>query len=174
MPVDINPSELFNAPIPGESLTRTPGGSPWERPSQFADKDEAAEYLFTELTRPEKARKLVAMVEVGAPVEMLAKGVLFKGFMDGKWTPDTALLLTKVTMGIILGIAKKGGVKESEITYRNPGAVKDEMDFFKRIDEKSGGKIREKYQSSQVKPEITEVISESESSGKPMSLMEKL
>lgn len=169
---DISKHNPFSAPIPGESLTRPKGGSPWERPAQFADKDEAAEYLFTELTKPKKAQKLVALLQTGASAEMLAKGVIFKGFQDGKWTPDVGIMLSRIAMGMILSIGKKAGLSDDEITIHNPNLIKQDMDFFKRVDEKTNGKLTEK--AGQRSKSMVQSIQESTTNASPMNLMEKL
>ena len=37
-------TDRFDAPIPGQSLTNTPGNYPWEHTPQYTDVMEAAEY----------------------------------------------------------------------------------------------------------------------------------
>ena len=44
---------IFDAPIPGQSLTDTPGNSPWEHPPQFSNVNDAAEYVWNTLHEPE-------------------------------------------------------------------------------------------------------------------------
>ena len=36
----------FDAPVPGQGLTDTPGNYPWEHPPQFTDTGEAADYVW--------------------------------------------------------------------------------------------------------------------------------
>ena len=43
----------FDAPVPGQSLTDTPGNYPWEHPPQFTDPEEASEYIWQMLHRKE-------------------------------------------------------------------------------------------------------------------------
>ena len=40
---------IFDAPIPGESLTDTPGNASWEHPPQFTNVNEAAEHIWDKL-----------------------------------------------------------------------------------------------------------------------------
>lgn len=169
--VDVSKHDPFNAPIPGESLTKSMGSAPWEQSPQFADKDDAAEYIFTKLTSPSQMNKVVSLIEVGVPVETVAKGMLLSGFQEGKWTPDVALLLGRVTMSMIISIAKKAGVKDADIKYGNPKKIQKEMDFFKKLDESTGGKLKEKRAS---RASIPAMVEESIESAEPISLMEKL
>ena len=39
----------FDAPIPGQSLTDTPGNAKWEHPPQFTDVEEASEHVWDRL-----------------------------------------------------------------------------------------------------------------------------
>ena len=50
----INP---FDAPVPGQSLTDTPGNYGWEHPPQFADIEGAAEYVYNRLQKKENTMK---------------------------------------------------------------------------------------------------------------------
>ena len=48
----------FDAPIPGQSLTDTPGNAKWEHPPQFVKVDEAAEYIWDRLHEKKFYHKL--------------------------------------------------------------------------------------------------------------------
>ena len=41
-----SPYNEFEAPIPGQSLTDTPGNAPWEHPPQFTDQCSMQVYLL--------------------------------------------------------------------------------------------------------------------------------
>lgn len=102
---------LFDRPIPGQSLTKEPGSAPWEHPPQFARPEDALEYLFETLSQPRNALQLVMVLKKGMPVEWLAKTIVMDGFTKGKWTPDVGLLILKTVMRIIISIAVLKGVK---------------------------------------------------------------
>lgn len=113
----------FSAPIPGESLTKPMGGASYERPPQFADPDQALEYLFTTLTDPKAVAMTVHILESGGTVEAIARTILFKGFMDGKWSVDLALLISRILVPMIAVIAVKAGIPESKLKIKNPDAA---------------------------------------------------
>ena len=102
----------FDAPIPGQSLTDTPGNYPWEHPPQYTDTSEAADFVWDRLHRPEFAEQMIAMLDAGIPVEALGRIIIFNGFMEGKWTPDVAFIIAEPimkmigTMGLAAGIEK--------------------------------------------------------------------
>ena len=91
----------FDAPIPGQGLTDEPGNYPWEHPPQFTDPDEAAEFVWDRLHRPEFMEQVLAMLDAGIPVEALGRIIIFNGFMEGKWTPDVAFIIAEPVMKMI-------------------------------------------------------------------------
>ena len=100
----------FDAPIPGQSLTDTPGNYPWEHPAQFADPEEASEYIWDRLHADDFAEQVVAMLDAKIPVEAIARVILFGGFLEGKFSPDVAFLITKPVMQMITVLGATAGV----------------------------------------------------------------
>ena len=49
----------FDAPIPGQSLTDTPGNYPWEHPPKTVDPEQALDKFWNRLTDPEVAEEIV-------------------------------------------------------------------------------------------------------------------
>lgn len=91
----------LDGPIPGMSLAKTPGESPWERPPQFTAVEDAMEYLYKELLRPKKYKPLIHLLKKKVPLEAVAKTILFAGFMEGKWTYDMVVLMAKPTLQML-------------------------------------------------------------------------
>ena len=108
-------SELLNAPIPGQSLTATPGGPPYEKPVQFPSPEDATEFIFDQLTKPRNSKKVGLALKAGLSCESLARTTVFAGFMEGKWTPDTALLISRPVLYMIASIGKRMGIKNLKI-----------------------------------------------------------
>ena len=100
----------FDAPVPGQSLTDTPGNYPWEHPAQFVDPEEASEYIWDRLHADDFAEQVVAMLDAKIPVEAIARVILFGGFLEGKFSPDVAFLITKPVMQMITVIGATAGV----------------------------------------------------------------
>lgn len=113
-----------NHPIPGQSLTRTPNSSPAQQPPQFADPNDALEYLFEKLTEPRMTTRLLILLKHDVPVEFIARAILFQGFTSGKWTPDVALLILKTTMRMIISIAR---LKKVKVKIFNPDKEQDDF-----------------------------------------------
>ena len=101
---------IFDAPIPGQSLTDTPGNSPWEHPPQFAEVDEAAEYIWDRLHTEEVLDQVITLLRNDIPVEALARMILFGGFSEGKWTPDVAELIKPPLSAFFIILAKEENI----------------------------------------------------------------
>ena len=95
----VNP---FDAPIPGQSLTDRPGNAAWEHPPQFAEPNEALEYIHGRLMDIEGAARVAMMLETGIPVEAIARTIVFAGFMEGKFSPDVGFLILETVMKMIM------------------------------------------------------------------------
>lgn len=105
----------FKAPIPGQSLTAAPGSAAYQRPPQFADPDEALEYVFDAITKPRNVMQMITVLESGATCESLARTLVFQGFAAGKWSPDVALLIARPVLYLIVALAKRKKVKNLRI-----------------------------------------------------------
>ena len=102
----------FDAPIPGQSLTNTPGNYPWEHPSQFAKVEDAAEYVWDRLHSEAMLDQVITLLKEGVPVEALTRMVLFGGFAEGKWNPDVAFIIAEPVMKMIATMGLTAGVEK--------------------------------------------------------------
>ena len=101
--VGVNP---FNAPIPGESLTTAPDmPKAWERPPQYTTQDKAMEAIYMEITQEDSLRKLINIINDGIPLDEIAQVILYKGYTEGKFSPDLMLLLIEPTIYLLIAIA---------------------------------------------------------------------
>ena len=108
--VGVNP---FNAPIPGESLTASPDTPrAWERPPQYTEQDEAMKAVYMELTRNSTLKELIKLIDDGIPLDEIAQVVLYKGYTEGKFTPDMMLMLAEPTMYLLIAIADYADIKD--------------------------------------------------------------
>ena len=106
----VNP---FNAPIPGESLTTAPDmPKAWEQPSQYTDQSKAMEAVYMELTEEDTLRKLINMINDGTPLDQIAQVTLYKGYTEGKFSPDLMLMLIEPTLYLLIAIADYAEIKD--------------------------------------------------------------
>ena len=94
----------LDTPVPGQSLTDTPGNYPWEHPPRFTEADEAADHLWNRMSEPEFAEQIIAMLDAGVPVEAIGRVVLFGGFVKGTFNPDVAFIIAEPVMKMIATI----------------------------------------------------------------------
>lgn len=89
--------DMFNAPIPGQSLTTEPKGYPWERPPEITDPEEAIQYHLARLSEPDMLEGILDLIEVDElDVKTLTAGIMRGAVASGMHTIDVALLVAPV------------------------------------------------------------------------------
>jgi hypothetical protein len=131
----------FDAPIPGESLTDTPGNAKWEHPPQFTKVEEASEYIWDRLHDEKLLDQIITMLKNKVPVEALARVVLFGGFTEGKWSPDLAILLAEIVFKQIMAIGIKAGIKNIKVFTNDQSNNKFHNSFAKFKSSKEKAKM---------------------------------
>ena len=129
------PNNPFDAPVPGQSLTDKPGNAPWEHPPQYTNTAEAADFIWEQLSTPEFAEQVIAMLDAGIPIEAIARVILFGGFTEGKWSPDVAFIIAEPVMKMIATVGMLGGVKNFRISLEdmtNENELSSIMDIKKK------------------------------------------
>ena len=132
----------FSAPIPGQSLTDEPGNYPWEHAPLITDPEQATEFIWDRLHKPEFAEQVIAMLDAGIPVEALGRVILFGGFMEGKFSPDVAFIIAQPVMEMIASMGVAAGVEKfrmsmSDLTNNKQMTeiikIKQEKEEFEKI-----------------------------------------
>ena len=103
---------LFDAPIPGQSLTAEVGARPWQQPAQYTTVEDAFEYYAKKIIDPKINESLLDALEMGTPVSSISEILVQSGAMEGKHTIDVSILLLPVIMELIAYVAD-----ELEIEY---------------------------------------------------------
>ena len=137
----------LDTPVPGQSLTDTPGNYPWEHPPRFTEADEAADHLWNRMSEPEFAEQIIAMLDAGVPVEAIGRTVLFGGFLKGTFNPDVAFIIAEPVMKMIATIGVIAKIKNINISM-------DDMTNKKEI--KSAVRLQE--ETKRVGKEVAEAI----------------
>ena len=110
------PYNEFDAPIPGQSLTDTPGNAPWEHPPQYTNPEELLDSLYDKITDGEFTEQLIAMLDAGVPVEAIVRVIVFGGFMQGKYTPDVGFMIVEPLMKLVAAVGIRAGIKEVRLS----------------------------------------------------------
>jgi hypothetical protein len=109
----------FDAPVPGQSLTDTPGNYPWEHPPQFTDPEEATEFIWQSLHTDEFMEQIIGMLDAGVPIEAITRVIVFGGFVEGKFTPDVGFLITEPVMKMLMAIGVRAGLNNIRMSMQD-------------------------------------------------------
>ena len=129
----------FDAPIPGQSLTDTPGNYPWEHPPKTPSIEEATDYVYESIMKPENMERMFTLLRMGIPIEALVKIITFSGFLEGRWTVDTAKLLEPIVAMMVAGEAAI-----AEIPAKVNMGDAENTEFFKDMSERKRDMIQAK------------------------------
>jgi hypothetical protein len=121
----------FDAPVPGQSLTDTPGNYPWEHPPQFTDPEEATEFIWQTLHTEEFMEQVIGMLDAGVPIEAIARVIVFGGFVEGKFTPDVGFLITEPVMKMLMAIGVRAGLNNIRMSMQDITNSKQMSDIAK-------------------------------------------
>ena len=129
----------FDAPIPGQSLTDEPGNYPWEHPPKTPSIEEATDYVYESIMKPENMERMFTLLRMGIPIEALVKIITFSGFLEGRWTVDTAKLLEPIVAMMVAGEAAL-----AEIPAKVNMGDAENTEFFKDMAERKRDMIQAK------------------------------
>lgn len=105
---------MFEAAIPGQSLTTAPGRFPYERPPEISDPEEALQMHLTRLAEEDKVSSLVDMMELGIDVKTLTEGILRSAVAEGIHSVDTSLIIAPAIHEFIKQTAEDAGIEYDE------------------------------------------------------------
>ncbi len=107
----LDPTQQFDAPIPGMSLTAELGARPWQSPAQYPTVDAAIQYYMDRMTSEQFMDQLIDVVEMGIPVTDIANIIQTSSVMEGIHSVDVGVLVSPVIMEMIMFIAESADVE---------------------------------------------------------------
>lgn len=123
------PTPIFDGPIPGESLTHELGSQPDEAPPEYADPSQAYEYMAESLTTKDALTRLGIAGELGIPLDITIRAVVFAGWAEGKYTIDTMYLIYPLLLELSMELLDQMGVPYVEEAEREEDqTLKDAME----------------------------------------------
>ncbi len=151
---------MFDAPIPGMSLTHELGARPWQSPAPYPTVDKAIDYYLERMSTDEFMDQMADVLEMNVPVTTLANTIQLAGVMDGKHTVDVGMLVMPLLMEMIMLIGDNAGVKyDSGLTDAPDNTTKDTLIEAVRKE------MQQKINESEEEPEVEEVTEEEPKSG---------
>lgn len=88
--------DLFQAPIPGQSLTDEPRNSPWESPPDLNTVEEATEYYIKRLSKDTVLDDLALVFQLGGTLRNVSETLATMGTMQGVHSVDVQMLVAPV------------------------------------------------------------------------------
>ena len=138
-----NYPDIFDRPIPGQSLTDEPKNYPWEHAPQFATVEDASMQIWEGLHSDAAMEKVIILLEAGLTVEEITKVIIFAGFVEGKFNPDTGLLLTPIVAKMVLAIGKKAGIDKIKLNKPKQDETKQLIRTVIKTSPKEQDKMKE-------------------------------
>jgi|TARA_R110000822_G_scaffold66778_1_gene162979 hypothetical protein len=140
-----DPMQTFDGPIPGQALTEELGSAPHERPPQFSEPKEALQYMWEGLISEEGFKRLAIATELGVPVELIVRSLVFSGWAKGTFSFDTMLLIFGMLFDLTLRMLKEEEIphmalakrKEDDSLAKSVELLKEQRDMVKKLEEGS-------------------------------------
>jgi len=107
-------STTLNGPIPGQSLTDTPGNYPWERPPETADPTEALSMHLKKMAGPKYMESALFLMELGIPAEVVTNTTLTMAIGNGIHSVDVGLIIAPAIHKEVVSIAEMAGIEYVE------------------------------------------------------------
>lgn len=104
----------LRAPIPGMSLTKEPGNSPWEQPPLYSTPEEALGFYFQKLEDEGRVDDILFALEQGFPLETLVDSMTSVGVMEGYHTVDVKVIISPIIHEHIRILAETVGITVKE------------------------------------------------------------
>jgi hypothetical protein len=138
-------------PIPGQSLTEDPENpSPWEKPPEYTELEDALKYLFDLLIDSENYGPIMEVIADGTPLMDITQGVLFKGFTEGKWNPDLLMLLAEPVCYILMALAERADIDFIVYKGEEEGEEDDSKIFDVSMEKEKLKKLRSFSKSKEI------------------------
>ena len=107
---ELEKDPFIGTPIPGQSLTATPGSLPYEKPPMPSDPEHAYDALKQGLYQRANQRQIGHLTRAGISCETLASSMVMIAFTKGMFNPDVAEIIKPFIAVEIFKIAKDQGV----------------------------------------------------------------
>jgi len=102
---------MFDAPVPGESLTGELGAMPYEQPPQMPTVEENVDFYTSQILNPSIGGSIAAQLSKGRRVSDLAEIIVVSGVAEGRHTLDVGVLVLPVVMEMLALVGDLHGVK---------------------------------------------------------------
>ena len=96
---------MFDAAVPGQSLTSEPKNYPWENPPRMNVPEEALAYHLERLSKPKRMEAVLDALQLDIEVTTLTEGLLRNAVANGEHSIDVSLIIGPIVHEYIVGMA---------------------------------------------------------------------
>jgi hypothetical protein len=105
----------FNAPIPGQSLTKAPKQFPWERPPVITDPEEAIQMHLTRISQPDQLEAVIGIFEMeDLSIKTVTNGIIRGAVANGIHSIDVGMFVAPVLHEFLKQATKAVGLEVDE------------------------------------------------------------
>ena len=154
---------MFNAPIPGQSLTAEPKNYAWENPPQFSTPEESLIFHLERLQEPERTKSVLGLIDLGLDIKTMTEGILRGAVANGRHSIDVSMIIGPIIHEYIVGTAEAAGLEYDEGLETNNKFNREETN--KGIREREARKILAQFEEEgevDIPEESMEKVSEEE------------
>ena len=171
--------KLFEAPIPGQSLTSEPKNRPYESPPEISDPEEALQLHLTRLNDVDKLDAVMLLLQKGVDVRSATEGLLRSAVAAGIHSIDVSLIIAPTIHEYISGVADEVGVEyKTGFEKDEQEEDKEEMSLVRSILSKSEGKTSREPMSveepMEEEPEVEQMEMDLGAEEAPKGLMARM
>jgi hypothetical protein len=152
---------MFEAPIPGESLTLEPKNAAYERPAEITDPEDALVYHLDKLTEERRIKALTLLMEEGLDIRTLTEGILRVAVFKGIHSIDVSLIIAPAvheyikTTADMIGIEYREGFErdeeDAELDYQiNQTAARKALAKAKADPAESAAMVEEDFEEEEM------------------------
>lgn len=102
------------APIPGMSLTKEPGNSPWEQPPLHDTPEKALAFYLEKFDDEETLDDLLFSFEAGYPIDAMVDFLTSYSVMEGYHSVDVKMIVSPLLHEYFVNLADAAGVEYTE------------------------------------------------------------
>lgn len=152
-PRELN-SGMFDAPIPGQSLTVKLGSRPWQKPPKLVTIEEVMDFYLDKFEDEDFIQAVVESMKLEIPLTATAQIMQLSGVMNGIHTADTGTLVTPVIIEAMRLVGDSAGIDyivgtEKSIRKQNDAAVEKAIANMDKEFEERGIDIEEPEQQQE-------------------------
>lgn len=98
-------TSMFDAPVPGESLTFELGSRPWQQAPQMSTVDEVIEYYMERMSTDDFMNQLMDVLELEVPITSIVNTMQLNSVMEGVHSVDVGVLVSPLLVEMIMYMA---------------------------------------------------------------------